>query len=897
MTKHSILLHTHWDREWYASRETCLVRLVDVLTDLATSLETHGLTSFTLDGQTSLIHDALTLAPELATRLEPLLAEGRLHVGPWFTMPDTVLIGGEALLRNLVRGIKQARLLGCTEFCGYLPDSFGHSGALPTLFGHVGLTTAMMWRGRRLVPGQSSWFHWQGPDGNQVLTYQLPLGYFHTPLHPQEDEPETTAIPQQWQALTTQLAEFPALALGPTQPMLSHLAPLGGDHLAAPTPRAWQQLTGLLEQSWEVVHPHQYLAQGQALLQQQLSGAAAAAQSPLPIILGELRESGQGAPFLLSGTLSARLYLKQANARLERRLAWQTEPLLALANRHGLAVHPTSGAILDQAWQLMCYNQAHDSICGCSTDAVHRENETRYQQVDDWCDALEHRVLAQLSSQTGHGWQWVRNANAPVSPPATVSGRAIPFRARIPLAATVGHHPALQSVTTATTLCNEYETDPRRVPLSHRQETLVTGWAWLPASQLTGDTAWPQVAQLPETALSYPVPEPEGVTVDKAAHTMSNAHLSVVFEPDGTLAITDRQTGQRFEQLNRGMMLVDKGDSYNRCPVPSVPPEPWELANVKWIAQGPVCAEAELSLRFPTRPHPVDWVRCRVRLLASTRRVELDWQWTPPLPSRLIQTGFYQPELTTRLTVADVFGTIQRTHPLWADRFEGFPVTEASDEWLPNGGYHHGLVQSPSGGTVLTDGLPDYELVDGRWLYLTLHRGFGAISGGAMPSRGTPAGPPVETPQGHCIGRALQARYAWLPPGLDEPTLAAERAAFLRTEWLALDQKRPLTSNDRPGVVTADLPPLPHGVTVLALDWEQRKPADDIAYPIAGWVVRLHNSGSNPVVWAIDPGQFSAIERLNGLHDPMPWSLYGGLPTLDDQGLHLLPGGIVTVWL
>ena len=39
------------------------------------------------------------------------------------------------------------------------------------------------------------------------------------------------------------------------------------------------------------------------------------------------------------------------------------------------------GAVIEYAYELLLKNQAHDGICGCSTDLVHRENITRYEKI------------------------------------------------------------------------------------------------------------------------------------------------------------------------------------------------------------------------------------------------------------------------------------------------------------------------------------------------------------------------------------------------------------------------------------------------------------------------------------------------------------------------------------
>ena len=89
---------------------------------------------------------------------------------------------------------------------------------------------------------------------------------------------------------------------------------------------------------------------------------------------GELR-GGEDYANLLPGVFSARVYIKQANARMQTLLEKRAEPLadVRLDARRAL---PRRRA--RYAWKTLLQNHPHDSICGCSIDAVHEENMTRF---------------------------------------------------------------------------------------------------------------------------------------------------------------------------------------------------------------------------------------------------------------------------------------------------------------------------------------------------------------------------------------------------------------------------------------------------------------------------------------------------------------------------------------
>ncbi len=104
----------------------------------------------------------------------------------------------------------------------------------------------------------------------------------------------------------------------------------------------------------------------------------------LPVHEGEL--VGSRLQNLLRGVNSARIYLKQANERAERRLLSIETAAALRALREGA---PDPAANLRLAWRDLLRNHPHDSICGCSCDEVHRDMLVRYEQLDRMLDFVE----------------------------------------------------------------------------------------------------------------------------------------------------------------------------------------------------------------------------------------------------------------------------------------------------------------------------------------------------------------------------------------------------------------------------------------------------------------------------------------------------------------------------
>ena len=139
--------HTHWDFEWYFTRQEARVQFIFHMDEVLTALESNQLDYYALDGQMSIIEDYLAIFPEKAEQLKRFVTAGRLFVGPWFTQIDEMTTSGESTVRNLRIGIQEAENLGNCMRIGYLPDSFGQSQDMPKIFNGFGIEQALFWRG------------------------------------------------------------------------------------------------------------------------------------------------------------------------------------------------------------------------------------------------------------------------------------------------------------------------------------------------------------------------------------------------------------------------------------------------------------------------------------------------------------------------------------------------------------------------------------------------------------------------------------------------------------------------------------------------------------------------------------------------------------------------------
>ncbi|MGL5428211.1 MAG: alpha-mannosidase, partial [Cetobacterium sp.] len=172
-----ILMHTHWDREWYFTKAETQVLLRNHMFEVIEFLEKHEDIIYVLDGQSVMLDDFIEFAPKWKERTENLVKKGALRVGPWYTQTDLLLVHGESIIRNLFYGVKKAMEYGDVMNVGYVPDTFGHSAQMPQIYSQFGIESTFFWRGYSELKGEKSDFLWKGIDGSVIFGINLATGY------------------------------------------------------------------------------------------------------------------------------------------------------------------------------------------------------------------------------------------------------------------------------------------------------------------------------------------------------------------------------------------------------------------------------------------------------------------------------------------------------------------------------------------------------------------------------------------------------------------------------------------------------------------------------------------------------------------------------------------------
>ena len=368
-----VVPHTHWDREWFFTSDQAKVYLLKDLKDVLDHLEASGqYGSFLLDGQSSLIEDYLNWRPQERNRVEKLVKEKKLILGPWYTQTDQYLASGESIINNLRIGMKQSDELGGHMNIAYVPDSFGQESSMPQIYQQLGIDDAVLYRGFSLDDTKQSEFTWQGEDGSEISVFRMACGYFiggvvdETKLAQlMTEEPFKTVVDQ----ASTDNVLFPNG---------SDMAPLRFD-LPEFIERLNQANKGKF--TFEVASLEDYIT------------AVKEAKPELRLITGE-QDCGKDMRVHKSIS-SSRADLKALNTKLQNYLANVVEPVLALGSYFGIP-YPTK--TLEDLWKKMAKNAAHDSMGNCVSDRVNADIKARYQKVEDIATALVEVTLRQIST-------------------------------------------------------------------------------------------------------------------------------------------------------------------------------------------------------------------------------------------------------------------------------------------------------------------------------------------------------------------------------------------------------------------------------------------------------------------------------------------------------------------
>jgi hypothetical protein len=760
-----LICHTHWDREWYLPAAAFRARLVAAFADLLPLLEREHDARFLLDGQTVILDDVHETVPQWQPRSESLVRSGQLEIGPWYVLADELIPSGESLVRNLIEGRRDAAGPGRRMGVLYSPDAFGHPSVLPSLAREFGIENAVLWRGLVSPSGiDTDLYWWCGADGSRTLVHHLPPAGYEIGAGLLESP---AAIADEWarirpgltrRAATSEVAVF-----------------IGADHHAPPaSARAIRDALDRADTdaTFRLSSLTEYFA----------AVRGAVSETALPTMQGEQRWSF-GHTWTLPGARAVRMRSLRRFGAAELLLVRKAEPLAALAFAPGrVDVH----ALARSARRTLLECQFHDTICGCSSDAVAEMQSTRLTAVTAIASEITRRALhamaqhdadqARSSPATTHPVMLLWNP-APRHRAGIVTATVTAFRGDVLVGPPGGRLPRVGKGFAPIELVTA---DGSAVPVQLLHVAPVL-------ERIDAPRHYPDLDEVDRATIAFVAPHTPGLglgvlrlrtsstaplptDLEVAAGRLANRFLEVHCGRDGRVDLIDRRSGERYRDLLGLVSESDAGDSYTPEIIAGTAIRA-SSSMPRVIAAGPLVGALESTL-------DIDRPAGRIR----ARRILILHADAPALRVRLeIENGATDHRLRTSIPVN------ARSAVVSGSAF-GFEERESIDVDVNDFPEEHPLPTAPAqrfaavsadnrGVALLAPGFFEYEWRD-ETLWLTLTRSIGELSKNSLRARPGHAGWPIATPDAQEIGSHL-VEFAVAPLAHDD----ARRVDAMEQLW------------------------------------------------------------------------------------------------------------------
>ena len=672
-------LHSHWDREWYREFEVFRIRLLRVFDSVLTMLEENKIPCFYFDGQIAALEDYLEIRPEKRNLIKSLIYSKKLFIGPFYCLVDEFLTDRTCFEKNLEIGMKTAIEWGCTDFIGYLADTFGHSENVVDIMREFGIDKCIVWRGCGDFPAE---FKWCGMD-----TVNLVRGYFQDVFSLKcPIEEKASILKKNLDLISEKSGEY-------------LLLPIGADHLGIPEDIQDQinSINELLKEDYQITlgSPFDYFKNVIDRFENFEFNQ-------------ELRDNSK--TFTLQGCYSSRLDLKRYNVECSHRLD--------LASRFARFQGKDYNNLLEYAYKLLLQNQAHDSICGCSTDEVHKENVIRYKKILQIADT----IIEELKTEGLFQGDKILNLSD-----KSYSG-IVEFETSDKLDGVEYTGKSRRGFE------RDLLNDIHRIPLTEDYKEIKTCLA--------------EVKNIAPDNVEFIMTTLEKSELEVADTFIKNEFISLKIE-EGQAYINDVP----FSIVD----FVDLGDSYNFAPKVDDEGATFKILRSKAVLRG----NFRSSLRIDYEGK-WDIISVIVSLDKDSDYLRFELSWNNSQKNHLLEVCFTLPEPIETVYSEDMNTLIKREFEPDYDIRSNLPQEKGVEAKTNTAPMQRGLLidETKNNIGVVTKGLTQYEVYKNN-LYVPILRSTGVISNPLNPARSTPAGPPIETPDLQMIGENKAEFYVF----------------------------------------------------------------------------------------------------------------------------------------
>lgn len=677
--------------------------LVDLIDNLLDILEQNSKFIFHLDGQTIILSDYLEIKPQNKEKLKKYIKSGNILIGPWYVLSDQFLSSAESTIRNLMYGSRDSKEFGSPMLVGYLPDQFGQIAQLPQIFKGFNIQNAILGRGIQDGIAEHNWY---GLNGDSILAIALTHWYNNAQVIPEENTDKYLSNILEKQKKTS---------------LSGHILLMNGcDHLFVQ-----KNLPGVLEKiksskDYEIVHDSL----------QNAFNKIEDSKNPFPIYFGELRDDNNKQ--ILSGTLSSRVYLKLQNYNTQTRIEKILEPLASISAILNKTKYPFEK--LKYAWKLLIQNHAHDSICGCSIDDVHREMEVRYLKVNQLADKL----LENIKNQKPETDSFLNLINLTSYERSDIVETIIDIPLG-PISTDPGAKPLVEKeVHNFKLLDGENEVNFKILQQLELENFVLSRYEVPLLQAVKRFKIILPVSMKPFSGKAYKIMPAEGKE-DKNILPIGNFNLKLEFQKNGTFNALLKNNNKQFKNLHLLTIEDDLGDEYNfesGSDIGLLKIENWSIEIIE---------ENILRKRTLLKGAIEDFeVSTEVISYSNTNRIDFKTKINNKLKNKRIRLHFPTSIGTNFITADTPFGIIERARPSidWKK--------SASNQPLYNFIHHK---NEKLGLSFFGGGLASYELYkDGNGFAVDLIRAVGRLSSVHSHSH-------LETPEAQC-NRLIEFNYS-----------------------------------------------------------------------------------------------------------------------------------------
>lgn len=649
------------------------MRLLRVFDNILDMLSENMIPSFYFDGQVSALDDYLEMRPEKRELVLTLIHQKRLFVGPFFCLVDEFLTDKTCFSKNLEIGLKTAKKYGCKDFIGYLPDTFGHSQNVVEILRDFGINKCVVWRGCGDFPAE---FKWCGMD-----TVNLVRGYFNDVFSIK------TSIEKKAELLKDNLDKI-AEKSGDVI-----LLPIGADHLGVE-----MDIANQIEAVNEILKDNYHIKLG-SLFDYFKKVEDTFNQFEWN---DELRDNSK--TFTLQGCYSSRLDLKRENV--------ECSYLLDLANRFAKQQEEKKyDTLIEYAYKMLLRNQAHDSICGCSTEDVHSENLIRYKKIKQ----VANTIIDELKFKNHFEEKKIINLSDK------------PFSGIIEFSTTeklegydkIGYQKGFDK-----TLL----TDTQRIPVTEDYTGINTYLA--------------EVEDVKPNVVDYIMPITKPTDLNVTEYSLENSYLFLKIE-NGTIYIN----GIKMSLVD----FADLGDSYNFGPKSD------DKGNELKILRSKVVLKTHLRAALKVDFESVwDVVSATISLDRASTSLSFKFDWVNSQKNHILNAVFELNQPIQEVFSEDMNTLIKRNFDADYNIRENLPKIRGVEVKNNTAPMQRGLLIDEENNNIgiVTKGLTQYEGYKNT-LMLPILRATGVISNPQNPARTTPAGPPIPVESLQQIGRNI----------------------------------------------------------------------------------------------------------------------------------------------